>query len=152
MVDIYYLDIQFEFSWGGLCIWEIYMTCMKLICFIYCSIHWSMAYSLFPLSSDGLVSCLPPIPFSLSLSHTYTHTHTHTHSFIYWSHIHTHVQSQSPTTRASRMFPVRRSTVVVHGGEELVIRKLVLAGILSAEKSYLDCLSVIKEVSTVCAH
>ena len=44
------------------------------------------------------------------------------------------------------MFPVRRSTVVVHGGEELVIRKLVLAGILSAEKTYLDCLSVIKEV------
>lgn len=47
------------------------------------------------------------------------------------------------------MFPVRRSTVVVHGGEELVIRKLVLAGIFAAEKSYLDCLSVIKEVSTV---
>ena len=45
------------------------------------------------------------------------------------------------------MFPVRRSTVVVHGGEELVIRKLVLAGILSAEKTYLDCLSVIKDVS-----
>jgi hypothetical protein len=42
--------------------------------------------------------------------------------------------------------------VVVHGGEELVIRKLVLAGILSAEKSYLDCLSVIKEVSTSVVH
>ena len=84
-------------------------------------------------------------------THAYTHTHVHTYTLIYSSIIHmsTHVQSTSPTTRASRMFPVRRSTVVVHGGEELVIRKLVLAGILSAEKSYLDCLSVMKEVSTI---
>ena len=32
-------------------------------------------------------------------------------------------------------------------GEKLVIRKLVVAGIVSAEKSYLDCLNVMKEVS-----
>ena len=31
-------------------------------------------------------------------------------------------------------------------GEKLVIRKLVVAGIVSAEKSYLDCLNVMKEV------
>ena len=73
----------------------------------------------------------------------------HTYTDYLLIDIPTLLQSQSPTTRASRMFPVRRSTVVVHGGEELVIRKLVLAGILSAEKSYLDCLSVIKEVSTM---
>ena len=44
------------------------------------------------------------------------------------------------------MYPVRRETVVVHG-EVLVIRKLVVAGIVAAEKAYLDCLNVIKEVS-----
>ena len=54
--------------------------------------------------------------------------------------------SQSPgSTRSSRIYPVRRSTVVVQG-EKLVIRKLVVAGIVSAEKSYLDCLNVMKEV------
>ena len=41
---------------------------------------------------------------------------------------------------------MRRETVVVHG-EVLVIRKLVVAGIVAAEKAYLDCLNVIKEVS-----
>ena len=55
-------------------------------------------------------------------------------------------QTQSPgSTRSSRIYPVRRSTVVVQG-EKLVIRKLVVAGIVSAEKSYLDCLNVMKEV------
>ena len=48
--------------------------------------------------------------------------------------------------RSSRIFPVRCSTVLVHG-EALVIRKLVVAGIVSAEKSYLNCLMVMKEVS-----
>lgn len=43
------------------------------------------------------------------------------------------------------MYPVRRETVVVHG-EVLVIRKLVVAGIVTAEKAYLDCLNVTKEV------
>ena len=46
------------------------------------------------------------------------------------------------------MYPVRRETVVVHG-EVLVIRKLVVAGIVAAEKAYLDCLNVIKEVSII---
>jgi hypothetical protein len=55
------------------------------------------------------------------------------------------VETHSPgTTRSSRIYPVRRSTVVVQG-EKLVIRKLVVAGIVSAEKSYLDCLNVMKE-------
>ncbi|CAI8047642.1 hypothetical protein GBAR_LOCUS26353, partial [Geodia barretti] len=55
------------------------------------------------------------------------------------------IETQSPgTTRSSRIYPVRRSTVVVQG-EKLVIRKLVVAGIVSAEKSYLDCLNVMKE-------
>ena len=44
------------------------------------------------------------------------------------------------------MFPVRHSTVVVHGGEQLVIRKLVVVGVVSAEKIYIECLSVLKEV------
>jgi len=47
--------------------------------------------------------------------------------------------------RTSRIFPVKRSTVVVHG-EQLVIRKLVVAGIVSAEKSYLECLNTMREV------
>ena len=34
-------------------------------------------------------------------------------------------------------------------GEKLVIRKLVVAGIVSAEKSYLDCLNVMKEVRSL---
>lgn len=55
--------------------------------------------------------------------------------------------SQSPDSRLSRMFPVRHSTVVVHGGEQLVIRKLVIVGVLSAEKTYIECLSVAMEVS-----
>ena len=42
---------------------------------------------------------------------------------------------------------MRCSTVLVHG-EALVIRKLVVAGIVSAERSYLSCLMVMKEVST----
>jgi len=45
------------------------------------------------------------------------------------------------------MFPVRHSTVVVHGGEQLVIRKLVIVGVLSTEKTYIECLSVAMEVS-----
>ena len=40
---------------------------------------------------------------------------------------------------------MRRSTVVVHG-EVLVIRKLVVAGVISAEKSYIECLTAMKEV------
>ena len=47
------------------------------------------------------------------------------------------------------MYPVRRETVVVHG-EVLVIRKLVVAGIVTAEKAYLDCLNVTKEVGLDC--
>lgn len=35
---------------------------------------------------------------------------------------------------------------MVHG-EVLVIRKLVVAGIVTAEKAYLDCLQVTKEVN-----
>ena len=56
---------------------------------------------------------------------------------------------QSPGSRASRVFPVRHSTVVVHGGEQQVIRKLVVVGVVSAEKTYIDCLSVLKEVGGV---
>jgi hypothetical protein len=51
---------------------------------------------------------------------------------------------QSLSARSSRMYPVRRNTVVVHG-EVLVIRKLVVAGVVTAEKAYLECLHVIKE-------
>ncbi len=40
---------------------------------------------------------------------------------------------------------MKRSTVVVHG-EQLVIRKLVVAGIVSAEKTYMDCLTAMREV------
>ena len=40
---------------------------------------------------------------------------------------------------------MRQNTVVVHG-EVMVIRKLVVAGIVTAEKAYLDCLNVAKEV------
>ncbi|KAL5477962.1 hypothetical protein EMCRGX_G024828 [Ephydatia muelleri] len=47
-------------------------------------------------------------------------------------------------TRTSRLYPVRRNTVV--HGEVLVIRKLVVAGIVSAEKSYIDGLTVMKEL------
>ena len=54
---------------------------------------------------------------------------------------------QSPGSRSSRLFQVRHSTVVVHG-EQLVIRKLVVVGVVSAEKSYIECLSVLKEVSS----
>lgn len=43
---------------------------------------------------------------------------------------------------------MRHSTVVVHG-EQLVIRKLVVVGVVSAEKSYIECLSVMKEVGVV---
>jgi hypothetical protein len=39
--------------------------------------------------------------------------------------------------------------VVVHG-EQLVIRKLVVVGVVSAEKTYIECLSVMKEVSNRC--
>lgn len=35
--------------------------------------------------------------------------------------------------------------MVVHG-EQLVIRKLVVAGIVSAEKTYIDCLTAMREV------
>ncbi len=35
--------------------------------------------------------------------------------------------------------------MVVHG-EQLVIRKLVVAGIVSAEKTYMDCLTAMREV------
>ena len=94
-------------------------------------------------------SVLPPSSSSSSSPSSLSFFLMHTYTDYLLIDIPTLLQSQSPTTRASRMFPVRRSTVVVHGGEELVIRKLVLAGILSAEKSYLDCLSVIKEVSTM---
>ena len=45
------------------------------------------------------------------------------------------------------MYQMRRS-VVVHG-EVLVIRKLVVAGIVSAEKTYLDSLLVMREVSNL---
>ena len=34
---------------------------------------------------------------------------------------------------------------MVHG-EQLVIRKLVVAGIVSAEKTYMDCLTAMREV------
>ena len=37
--------------------------------------------------------------------------------------------------------------MVVHGGEQLVIRKLVVVGVVSAEKTYIECLRVAKEVS-----
>lgn len=53
----------------------------------------------------------------------------------------------SPLERSSRIFQgvqVKRSTVVVHG-EQLVIRKLVVAGIVSAEKTYMDCLTAMRE-------
>ncbi len=40
---------------------------------------------------------------------------------------------------------MRQNTFVGHG-EVLVIRKLVVAGIVTAEKAYLDCLYVAKEV------
>ena len=51
---------------------------------------------------------------------------------------------QSPT-RSSRLYPVRHGTVVVHG-EVLVIRKLVVAGIVNAEKAYIECLTTMREV------
>ena len=67
-----------------------------------------------------------------SLPHTLTPTQPHL---------------QSPINSSSLKYhAVRRSTVVVHG-EQLVIRKLVVAGIVSAEKTYIDCLVAMKEVS-----
>ena len=46
----------------------------------------------------------------------------------------------------SKSFQVRRNTVVEEG-EVLIIRKLVVAGIVAAEKSYIECLNALKEVS-----
>ena len=46
----------------------------------------------------------------------------------------------------SKSFQVRRNTVVEEG-EVLIIRKLVVAGIVAAEKSYIECLNAVKEVS-----
>ena len=48
--------------------------------------------------------------------------------------------------RMSKSFQVRRNTVVEEG-EVLIIRKLVVAGIIAAEKSYIECLNALKEVS-----
>ena len=47
--------------------------------------------------------------------------------------------------RMSKSFQVRRNTVVEEG-EVLIIRKLVVAGIVAAEKSYIECLNALKEV------
>lgn len=52
--------------------------------------------------------------------------------------------NQCLSARSSRIYPMRQNTVVVHG-EVMVIRKLVVAGIVTAEKAYLDCLNVAKE-------
>lgn len=71
----------------------------------------------------------------------------HMKTIVYVPPPHTHTH-QPPSMHSSRIYPVRRSTVVVHG-EVLVIRKLVVAGIVSAEKNYLECLSVMKEVGCV---
>ena len=48
--------------------------------------------------------------------------------------------------RMSKSFQVRRNTVVEEG-EVLIIRKLVVIGIVAAEKSYIECLNALKEVS-----
>ena len=48
--------------------------------------------------------------------------------------------------RMSKSFMIRRNTVVEEG-EVLIIRKLVVAGIVAAEKSYIECLNALKEVS-----
>ena len=94
-------------------------------------------------------------------AHTHTHMHTHnTRAHTIFTtlppHTHTHTQyskplvspPKSPLERSSRIYQgvqVKRSTVVVHG-EQLVIRKLVVAGIVSAEKTYMDCLTAMREV------
>ena len=80
--------------------------------------------------SNGLL-----LPFFLSVSFSPQHHHCDCCFII----------QVSASARASRICQVRRSTVVVHG-EVMVIRKLVVAGIVTAERSYLECLMVMKEV------
>ena len=70
---------------------------------------------------------------------------THAHAHVHTTPFSPPTSQLGSTTRASRLYPVRRNTVV--HGEVLVIRKLVVAGIVSAEKSYIDGLCVMKEVS-----
>ena len=99
------------------------------------------------LSSSLLPHPSPPVfpSHSLPLNCAYTFS-LPISSFSLLSVNATQPQSSGTSTRSSRLYPVRRSTVVVQG-EKLVIRKLVVAGIVSAEKSYIDCLHVMKEVS-----
>ena len=53
--------------------------------------------------------------------------------------------------RPSRVSALYRTTVVE--GEALVMRKLVVSGIVAAEKTYLTWLTILKEVSCVkCLH
>ncbi len=97
----------------------------------------------------------------LYTSHTHSHilTHTHTPHSLLTLTLTQNMESStgksptSPRERSSRIFQgvqLKRSTVVVHG-EQLVIRKLVVAGIVSAEKTYIDCLTAMREVCT-CWH